>query len=143
MGQQTGKSDGGPAHAQRPVVPCMNGELYRENLPLSLASRDINCPSPFKRNLYVYPGILRCTVIDMEATTIKIHRDTKHELDLLREQRNESYDDVIRKLVYVVKNVKTNPELSRETVEAIEKARERIRKGKYISEEQAKYRLGI
>ena len=82
-------------------------------------------------------------MVYMEATTIKVYRDTKHELDLLREQKNESYDDIIRKLVYVVKNVKTHPELSKETVEAIEKARERIRKGQYVSEDQVKYRLGI
>jgi len=32
-------------------------------------------------------------------TTIKIHEDTKQELDTFREYRNESYDEVIRKVV--------------------------------------------
>ena len=36
----------------------------------------------------------------MVATTIKIHRDTKHELDLSKGHRNEHYDNIIRKLVY-------------------------------------------
>jgi hypothetical protein len=42
-----------------------------------------------------------------------------------------------------VENLKTQPKLSREAVAAIEAARERIRKGKYVSEEEARERLGF
>ena len=39
----------------------------------------------------------------MNATTIKIHKDTKAEIDQFREYKNESYDEVLRKLLYIVK----------------------------------------
>jgi len=77
------------------------------------------------------------------TTTIKINEDTKQEIDLFREYKNESYDEVIKKIVYIAKNCKNNQELSLETIESIEKARERIKKGKFLSEEEAKLRLGI
>lgn len=79
----------------------------------------------------------------MNDTTIKIHEDTKQELDQFREYRNESYDEVIRKMIFIARIAKTEPELSKETVEAIEKARERIRKGKFLTEKEAKKRLGL
>ena len=37
----------------------------------------------------------------MDATTIKIHENTKSELDTFREHINESYDEVIRKVIYI------------------------------------------
>ena len=76
-------------------------------------------------------------------TTIKIHEDTKLELDTFREYKNESYDEVIKKVVFIAKTSKTEPELSRETIEAIEKARERIKKGKFMTEAEARKRLGL
>ena len=79
----------------------------------------------------------------MEATTIKLHGDTKYQLDGFREYKNESYDELIKKLVFIAKTSKTEPELSKETIEAIEKARERIKKGKFLTEAEAKKRLGL
>lgn len=76
-------------------------------------------------------------------TTIKIHQDTKSELDRFREYKNESYDEVIRKMVFIVKKCKTSPALSKRAVEDIEKARERIRRGHFVSEEEAWKRLGL
>lgn len=82
-------------------------------------------------------------MILMEATTIKIHDETKQELDQFREYKNESYDEVIKKVIFIAKTCEKEPELSKETIQAIEKARERIRKGKFITEEEAKKRLGF
>lgn len=79
----------------------------------------------------------------MNNTTIKIYEDTKNQLDQFREYKNESYDEVIKKVIFIVKNIKTEPKLSRETIEAIEKARERIKKGKFLTEAEAKKRLGL
>ncbi len=79
----------------------------------------------------------------MGATTIKVHKETKHELDQFREYKNESYDEVIRKMVYILKNLKENPELSEDAIFAIEKARERIKAGNFVTEEEAKKRLGF
>jgi hypothetical protein len=88
----------------------------------------------------VYIGILRYS---MSTTTIKIQRDTKLQIDQFREYKNESYDEVIKKLIFIVKNLKKEPELSKETIKGIEAARERIKKGHFVSEEEAKYRLGL
>ena len=79
----------------------------------------------------------------MGATTIRIHDDTKHDLDLLREYRNESYDEVIKKILFVINTYKTEPELSQETIDSIERARERIKKGDFLSEDEVRKRLGL
>ena len=77
------------------------------------------------------------------STTIKIHQETKTGLDQFREYKNESYDEVIKKVLFIAKNVDEEPKLSRDTVKAIGDARERIRKGKFLSETQARKRLGL
>ena len=79
----------------------------------------------------------------MEATTIKIHEDTKIELDNFREYRNESYDEVLKKLLFIAKTCKTEPKLSKETIVLIEKARERIKKGTFLTEAESRKRLGL
>lgn len=79
----------------------------------------------------------------MEATTIKVYEETKSELDQFREHKNESYDEVIKKVLYIANTCKTQPELSKETIEAIEKSRERMRKGKFLTEAEARKRLGL
>ena len=79
----------------------------------------------------------------MSTTTIKIQNDTKSQIDQFREYKNESYDEVIKKLIYIVKNLKNEPDLSKETIKAIEAARERIKKGKFVTEDVAKQRLGL
>ena len=79
----------------------------------------------------------------MEATTIKIHEDTKIELDHFREYKNESYDEVLRKVLFIAKTSKTEPKLSKETIEAIERARERMKKGKFLTEAEARKRLDL
>lgn len=82
-------------------------------------------------------------MMSSDATTIKIHEVTKQELDHFREFKNESYDEVIQKVIFIAKACKTEPELSQETVLAIEKARERIKKGKFLTEAEARKRLGL
>ena len=79
----------------------------------------------------------------MSATTIKIHKETKAEIDQFREYKNESYDEVLKKLVYIVNKIKKEPELSKETLKAIEDARERMKQGHFVTEEEAKKRLGL
>lgn len=79
----------------------------------------------------------------MHTTTIKLYCETKSQLDGFREYKNESYDELIKKMIYIVKTCKTKPELSKETVESIEKARERIKKGKFLTETEARKRLGL
>lgn len=79
----------------------------------------------------------------METTTIKVNQSTKAELDKFREYKNESYEEVIQKILYIAKNVTEEPDLSRKAIEAIEKARERIKTGNFLTEKAAKKRLGL
>jgi len=79
----------------------------------------------------------------MVYTTIKLNMVTKNELDLFREYKNESYDEVINKLVYIAKNVKNEPELSADVIKQIEAARKRVREGKVVSEAELRKRLGL
>lgn len=79
----------------------------------------------------------------MKSTTIKLHQNTKNQLDRFREYKNESYDEVIKKLVFVARTCEDNPELSKETIEQIQKARERIKKGNFLTEDEAKKRMGL
>lgn len=79
----------------------------------------------------------------MEATTIKVHENTKLELDNFREYKNESYDEVIQKIVFIAKTCKTEPQLSKKTVESIERARERMKREKFLTEAEARKRLGL
>ncbi len=64
-------------------------------------------------------------------------------LDQLREYKNESYDEVINKVIYIVRKCKKQPLLSKESVDAIERARERMKRGKFLTEEEARKRLGL
>lgn len=79
----------------------------------------------------------------MTATTVKLQQETKSQLDQFREYRNESYDEVISKLVFIAKNIKQNPKLSKETINGIEKARDRIKQGNFVTENEARKRLGF
>ncbi|MBU2589587.1 MAG: hypothetical protein KKA65_02525 [Nanoarchaeota archaeon] len=79
----------------------------------------------------------------MEVTTIKLHTNTKSQLDHFREYRNESYDELIQKMIYIVKTLKKQPKLSIEAVETIEKARKRIKQGNFVTEKDARQRLGL
>ena len=79
----------------------------------------------------------------MSATTIKIYEDTKSQLDTFREYRNESYDDVIKKVLFIVKTQKTEPELSEETLKAIDAARKRMAKGRFVTQAELRKRLGL
>jgi len=79
----------------------------------------------------------------MEQTTIKLYSDTKAQLDLLREYPNETYDAVLKKMLYVMNNLKKKPRLSAKTMDSIDAARERMRKGEYYTSEEARKRLGL
>jgi len=79
----------------------------------------------------------------MDVCTIRLHKKTKSSLDKYREYRNESYDEVVMKLLSIVNTCKKEPELSRDAVERIEKARQRIRAGGFVTEDEARKRLGL
>ena len=76
-------------------------------------------------------------------TTIRIKPNTKEELDSFRQYKNESYDELVRKLVYLAKMCEKDPKLSQKSIQEIKEAREKIKKGKFYAEEEAKKILGL
>lgn len=79
----------------------------------------------------------------MQETTIRLGVKTKSELDSLRQYKNESYNELIRKLLFIVKTCETEPKISQKSIIEINKAREQIKKGEFYSEEEAKKILGF
>lgn len=79
----------------------------------------------------------------MVETTIRLNQETKSELDQFRQYKNESYNEVIRKILFIVKVCEKEPKLSQKTIEEIKEARERVKKGEFYTEEEAKKILGL
>lgn len=76
-------------------------------------------------------------------TTIRINPKTKDELDHFRQYKNESYDELVRKLIYLAKLTEKEPKLSQKTIQEIKEARERVKKGEFYTETEAKKILGL
>ena len=76
-------------------------------------------------------------------TTIRINPKTKEELDQFRQYKNESYDEVVRKLVYLAKLSEKDPKLSQKTILEIKEARDRVKKVEFYTEAEAKKILGL
>ena len=70
-------------------------------------------------------------------TTIKLNNETKNQLDNFKEHKNESYDEIIKKLVFIVKQANKDPVLCKEALLNIKKSREILRAR--IAEERAIY----
>lgn len=79
----------------------------------------------------------------MEQTTIKLNFGTKSELDKFRQYKNESYDEIVRKIIRIVFLCKKEPKLSQKTIKEIENTREEIKKGDFYTEEETKKILGL
>ena len=76
-------------------------------------------------------------------TTIRINPKTKEALDLFRQYKNESYDELVRKLIYLAKLTEKEPKLSQRVIQEIREARERVKKGEFYTEEEARKILGL
>ena len=76
-------------------------------------------------------------------TTIRLNKETKFELDNFRQYKNESYNELIRKLIFVAKMCEKEPKLSQKTIQEIKEAREKIKRGEFYTEEEAKKILGL
>ena len=76
-------------------------------------------------------------------TTIRLTRVTKQELDSFKQYKSESYDELVRKLIYLAKMCEKEPKLSQKAILEIKEARERIKKGEFYTEEEAKKILGV
>ncbi len=56
-----------------------------------------------------------------KITTIKIERETKSRLDNLKEHANESYEEVIKKILYILNLIRKNPLLGNKALSSIDK----------------------
>lgn len=77
----------------------------------------------------------------MKITTIKLQEETKARLDKLRENRNESYDDILRKILYVLNTTRDEPMKAKSILERVSELRQRmIDEEKHEAEERRKDR---
>ena len=56
-----------------------------------------------------------------DTTTIKLSRKTKERLDNLKEHSQESYEEVLKKLLYILNLIRKSPELGNKALGNIDK----------------------
>jgi hypothetical protein len=56
-----------------------------------------------------------------EITTIKIEKTTKSRVDKLKEDRRESYNNLIKKMLYILNAVRKNPDSAKRILSDIDK----------------------
>lgn len=77
-----------------------------------------------------------------KITTIKLLEETKLRIEKLRENKGESYEDILRKILYVLNLAREEPEKAKKTLERIEEIkRKNIREEKKIKEDLKNERL--
>lgn len=59
-------------------------------------------------------------------TTLKLEKETKERLEKLREHKRETYDDIIRKILYVLNTVRDEPSKAKAILEFIDEKRKRM-----------------
>jgi predicted DNA-binding protein len=59
-------------------------------------------------------------------TTLKLEKETKERLEKLREHKRETYDDIIRKIMYVLNTVREEPSKAKAILEFIDEKRRRM-----------------
>jgi len=60
------------------------------------------------------------------VTTIKLLDETKLRVEKLREHKKESYDDLLRKILYILNLVRDEPEKAKKVLEKISYLREQV-----------------
>jgi len=71
------------------------------------------------------------------STTIQISDNVKSVLDRMKMMERETYNEVIERMI------EDDLELNEKTKQEIEEARKRVNSGKFITQEEAKKRLGL
>jgi len=61
-----------------------------------------------------------------KITTIKLLEETKLRIEKLREHKRESYDDILRKILYVLNTARDSPEKAKRVLERISALRQRM-----------------
>ena len=61
-----------------------------------------------------------------KITTINLLEETKLRIEKLREQKGESYDDILRKILYILNAARESPDKARRILEKISDLRARM-----------------
>ena len=61
-----------------------------------------------------------------KITTIKLLEETKLRIEKLREHKRESYDDILRKILYILNTARDSPEKAKRVLEKISGLRNRM-----------------
>jgi hypothetical protein len=61
-----------------------------------------------------------------KITTIKLQKETKTRIEKLREHKRESYDEIIRKILWILNIIKIDTERAREILDKIDENRKRL-----------------
>jgi len=73
----------------------------------------------------------------MATTTIQLSKQLKHSLEGMKLHPRETFNDVLERLLEDLR------ELDKQTLAEVEAAREEIRAGKYLTQEQVRKALGL
>jgi hypothetical protein len=73
-----------------------------------------------------------------KITTIKLLEETKFRIEKLREHKRESYNDILRKILYILNVARDEPEKARRILERISELRNRMIKEEKKQEEDLK-----
>lgn len=65
-------------------------------------------------------------------TTIKVYTKTKISLEKFKEYDRESYDEVLKKLLYLANLIRQNPELGKKFLEEIEATKKALEKRHHL-----------
>lgn len=55
-----------------------------------------------------------------KITTIKLKKETKDRLDHLKEYERESYEEILRKVLYILNTLRGNPDAARSILKSID-----------------------
>jgi hypothetical protein len=71
-------------------------------------------------------------------TTIKIHKETKERLDKLKENKRETYEEVLKKILFILNTSKTNPQRARSLMRRIDGSQKNVKQYTEVYEKDEK-----
>ena len=74
----------------------------------------------------------------MKVTTIKLLEETKLRIEKLRENKGESYDDILKKILYILNTARDSPDKAKRILERISELRNRMLEEEKQQEEDLK-----
>jgi hypothetical protein len=57
-----------------------------------------------------------------DSTTIKLHKETKERLDGLREHERETYEEILKKILFILNASRKNPERARSLIGKLDRS---------------------